>query len=143
MKQESMIALYSIKPVYSDRIIRGDKIFELRKRLPASKLDYMVIYSSSPTCKIVGYAKILNVHKNKISSIWTLVSSSAGIAKKDYMEYFNDCDNAYAFELGKVKRFIRPFELSVLKPGLVAPQSFSYVNESDFKRIIKRKTKSV
>lgn len=143
MKQESMIALYSIKPVYTDKIISGDKIFELRKRLPTAKLDYIVIYSSSPICKIVGYAEILDVHKNKVSSIWKLVSSSAGIAKKDYLEYFKDCDDAYAFELGEVKRFIRPFELSILKPDLVAPQSFSYVDESDFKRIIKRKTESV
>lgn len=143
MKQKSMIALYSIKPVYTDRIISGDKIFELRKRLPAKKLDYIVIYSSSPICKIVGYAEILGVHKNKVSSIWKLVSSSAGIAKKDYMEYFKGCDDAYAFELGKVIRFIRPFELNILKPGLVAPQSFSYVDDCDFKRIIKRKTESV
>lgn len=143
MKQELMIALYSIKPIYSDRIIGGSKTFELRKRLPAKKLDYILIYSSSPVSKIVGYAEVKGVHKNSLDATWEYVSKYAGISKKDYLEYFNDCSDACAIELGVVKKFIRPFEIIELNPDCVPPQSFSYVDQNEFKRIIKRKTETV
>ncbi len=143
MKQELMIALYSIKPIYSDQIISGKKTFELRKRMPANKLDYILIYSSSPISKIVGFAEVHNVHKNSLAATWKQVSRYAGISKKDYLDYFDGCSDAYSIELGVVKKFIRPFEITELNPDRVPPQSFSYVDQNTFKRIIKRKTETV
>jgi len=143
MKQRLMIALYSIKPIYSDQIISGSKTFELRKRMPANKLDYILIYSSSPVSKIVGFAEVKDVYKNSLTTTWKHVSKNAGISKNDYLEYFNGCSDAYAIELGAVKKFIRPFDIAELHPDRVPPQSFSYVDQKDFKRIIKRKTEIV
>lgn len=138
-----MIALYSIKPVYSEQIINGNKKYELRKRVPARSLDYILIYSSSPMSKIVGYATVKKIHKSQVSKIWTLVSKQAGITKKDYMEYFENSSDAYALELGEVKRFVKPFNISELDPDCVPPQSFSYVDKNEFKRIMRRKTELV
>jgi len=138
-----MIALYSIKPIYSDQIINGNKTFELRKRMPANKLDYILIYSSSPVSKIIGFAEVKDVHKNSLAATWKYVSKNAGISKKDYLEYFNGCKDAYAIELGIVKKFIRPFDITELNPNCVPPQSFSYVDHKEFKRLIKRKTELV
>ena len=93
--------------------------------------------------KIVGYATVKKIHKSQVSKIWTLVSKQAGITKKDYMEYFENSSDAYALELDEVKRFVKPFNISELDPDCVPPQSFSYVDKNEFKRIMRRKTELV
>jgi len=138
-----MIALYSIKPIYSNKIISGHKTYELRKRMPARRIDYILIYSSSPVSKVVGYAEVKDVHKNSVSEVWKYASKHAGITKQAYEEYFKGCCDAYAIELGSVKKFTRPFNIKEINPGYVAPQSFSYIEQSEFKRIIRRKTEDV
>ncbi len=143
MKQKSKIALYSIKPIYSNQIISGAKTFELRKMIPASKIDYIMIYSSSPTCKVVGYAEILKIHTGGVTDIWQLVKNHAGITKQDYMTYFKDKTKAYAFELGKIKSFNVPFKLEEINPKLTAPQSFTYIDGELFKKITQRKSNTV
>ena len=138
-----MIALYSIKPIYSEQILNGRKTYELRKRIPANDLDYILIYASSPTSRIVGYAEVRKVHKHRIEKMWKLFSKFTGIQKKEYLKYFEGCTYAYAIELGKVNKFLRPVTIDTLNSDCVPPQSFSYVDESDFKRVIKRKTEVV
>ena len=143
MKRELMIALYSIKPIYSEQIINGNKKYELRKRMPARHLDYILIYSSSPTSKVVGYAVVKKIHKKQVANLWMLVSEHAGITKKDYMAYFKNSSDAYALELGEVKRFVKPFSICEINPNCVPPQSFSYVDNNHFTRLRKRKTELV
>ncbi len=138
-----MIALYSIKPIYSNKIISGNKTYELRKKMPAKKIDYMLIYSSSPVSKVVGYAEVKGVHKNTVSEIWKFTSKYAGITKQAYEEYFKGYGDAYAIELGSIKKFTRPFAINEINPDYVAPQSFSYIDQNEFKRIIRRKTEAV
>lgn len=143
MKQELRIALYSIKPIYSNKIISGHKTYELRKRVPAKYIDYILIYSSSPISKVVAYAEVKKVHKNTASEIWKNTSKYTCITKRAYDEYFKGCDMAYAIELGVIKKFTRPFAIKDINSGYVAPQSFSYVNQDEFKKIIRRKTEAV
>jgi len=143
MKRELMIALYSIKPIYSEQIINGNKKYELRKRMPARNLDYILIYSSSPTSKVVGYATVKKIHKKQVANLWMLVSDHAGITKNDYMAYFKDSSDAYALELGEVNRFVKPFNINEIDPACVPPQSFSYVDKNKFSRLKRRKTEIV
>ena len=138
-----MIALYSIKPFYSDQILDGSKTYELRKRMPTNELDYILIYASSPISKIVGYAEVRKTHKHRISETWKRFSKFTGINKNDYLKYYEGSTYAYAIELGKVNKFLRPFDIEILNPDCVPPQSFSYVDENDFKRVIKRKTEVI
>lgn len=143
MKRELMIALYSIKPIYSNQIINGTKKYELRKRMPAKKLDYILIYSSSPTSKVIGYAEVKGIYKNTVQQVWKRTSKFAGISKKDYEDYFDGCENAYAIELENVKKFVRPFNLVEINEDYMAPQSFAYISHDEFKRIKRRKTEDV
>lgn len=138
-----MIALYSIKPVYSEQIINGSKTFELRKRIPANTLDYILIYSSTPISKVVGFAEIKGVYKNNLDETWKQVSKYAGITKIEYLKYFKGYNSAYSIELGVVKKFLRPFKVTELNPNYVPPQSFRYISRKEFKKVIKRKTEVV
>lgn len=143
MKQNLITVCYPIKPVYSEKIMTGEKRYELRKRLPNNNIDYILIYSTVPIGKIVGYAKVKEVYEKTVSDMWEMVSSSAGISEKDYMEYFNGKDNAYAIELEGIKRFKKPFNVKEINQNFTVPQSFCYVNEDDFKRLKKRKVEYV
>jgi predicted transcriptional regulator len=50
--------LLSIKPKYVEKILAGEKIYELRRVIPNENIDIIFIYSSNPIKKIVGYASI-------------------------------------------------------------------------------------
>ncbi len=136
-----MIALYSIKPFYTDQILQGKKKYELRKKLPANEIDYILIYSSRPISKIIGYAEIVKTHQNSVSSIWNLVSDSAGISKKNYLSYFNNCEVAFAFEFGEIKKFTIPLNIEEL--NYIPPQSFRYIKYNEFIQIISRESTQV
>jgi len=138
MKQNLITVCFSIKPVYSEKIMTGEKKYELRKRLPNGNMDFIVIYTTTPICKIVGYAKVKEVHVKTVNDMWEIVSSSAGICKKDYMAYFHGKDNAYAIELENIRRFKKPFNIKEINKNFSAPQSFCYVKEEDFIRLKKR-----
>lgn len=139
MKQNLVIAFYPIKPIYSNKIIGGEKIYELRKQLPKFKLDYVLIYSTMPVGKVVGYARVENLHKKSVAEIWNMVSKNAGISKKDYFAYFKNVNDACAIELIDVRRFVRPFSVKEISSNFKVPQSFCYINENDFLRFKKRK----
>lgn len=134
-----MIVLYPIKPIYVEKILSGEKIFELRKRLPKNDVKKIVIYATSPESKVVAVANVRTIHTGEPKKLWKKVASRAGIELKAYKEYFDGCDYAHAIELECVSRFSRPFDISQLGSGITVPQSFCYLAESVFNRISKRK----
>ncbi|NOT83284.1 MAG: hypothetical protein HOP02_00580 [Methylococcaceae bacterium] len=138
-----MIVFYPIKPVYSKKILDGEKIYELRKRLPSKYFDYVLIYSTTPVAKVVAYAKVKAVHRKKTDELWEMVSTFSGINKEDYMSYFDGNDYACAIELEDIKRFKRPFDVKEISLLFKVPQSFCYINRKDFNRLKRRKTESV
>lgn len=135
-----MIALYPIKPIYTDRILSGEKTFELRKRLPKEVLTYILIYSTTPVAQVVGYAKVIGVKQGDAKSLWELYSSQFGISESEYFAYFEGSDKANALELMDVHKFVRPFSIKEISPQLTVPQSFCYIDKDHFKRLRKRKT---
>jgi predicted transcriptional regulator len=134
-----MIVLYPIKPVYVERILSGEKTFELRKRLPANEFNNVVIYSTTPVGLVVGYATVKTVHKSDVLELWNKVSKHAGIGKKDYLAYFENSKQACAIEFNEVYKFVRPFPINTLNMEISVPQSFCYVGLADFNKIKKRK----
>lgn len=143
MKQNSMIAFYPIKPIYSEKILTGEKTYELRKRLPTGNVGYILIYSTSPIAKVVAYAKVKTMHKEQVNEIWRKVSPFAGINEKDYKDYFGSSNYACAIEFEFVRRFKRPFSVKEINPDFKVPQSFCYINKNDFNRLKRRKTENV
>ncbi len=138
-----MIALYPIKPVYTEKILSGEKTYELRKRLPNPKTKYVVIYATYPTGKVVGYGEVKKFHKNTVEEIWELVSSNAGIDKDSYKKYFGDATQACAIEFSRIFKFVRPFSIKEIEGDLSVPQSFCYIGTHNFNRLRKRKVQAV
>jgi predicted transcriptional regulator len=143
MKQNLITVCYPIKPIYSEKIMNGQKKYELRKRLPNSEIDYILIYSTTPVAKVVGYAEVKKTHVKPVHDMWIMVSPLAGISKEDYMSYFDGKENAYAIELKNVWRFKSPFDIKEINKNFTVPQSFCYVSEEDFKRLKRRRVEHV
>ena len=138
-----MIALYPIKPKYINRILAGEKKFELRKRLPRHKIKYVLLYSTNPVRKTVGYGEVKRLHEDTVPGIWSLVSGRAGIDRKSYYDYFADSTKAYAIEFKHIYKFARPFPVKEIAPDITVPQSFCYISGGDFARLKKRRAYAV
>ena len=122
----------SIRPIYSGKIIKGEKTVELRRRFPASapRGTLAYIYSTSPIRAIVGCAEITDVIKLPIADIWKNYADSASIVRVDFDSYFSGLDEGYALKFKNARPLPRQLDLSELRErfGFEPPQSFLYAN---------------
>ncbi|MHA1673380.1 MAG: hypothetical protein ACTSYI_07110, partial [Promethearchaeota archaeon] len=111
-----MEVLMSIKPKYVKPILEQTKKFEFRKTVFAKKnIEKVVIYSSSPKKKIVGFFKFDKIFAETPQDIWNLCKNFAGISEEEFFKYFEGKDLAYAIKIKSVKKFeeeIDPREIS-------------------------------
>ena len=133
-----MIVFYPIKPVYIEKILSGEKKYELRKRLPRDKVEYVFLYATTPVCRVVGYAKVGLTYRECKTKLWERVSESAGIDEVDYFNYFHGSDDACAIELKTVYKYEEPFHPKDISDDFVVPQSFRYVEKDTFDRFKNR-----
>ena len=125
--------LVSIRPAYASKILEGLKTVELRRKFPKETTigATAVIYSSSPVCAIVGYARIKDVHKLRVSEIWKQYAGAACIARKDFDAYFSGLEYGFAIFLDRIKSLVQHLKADELENefGLFPPQSFRYLTE--------------
>ena len=115
-----------IKPEYTEKILKGTKKYEFRKRACREKIDKIYIYETAPVKKVVAEVSVDEIIKGSPQYIWNICSKYGGINKQKYDQYFNDSPNAAAYKLGCVKKYEKPKELSDFGVDYV-PQSFVYV----------------
>lgn len=122
--------VFSIKPDYCNKIVKGQKTIELRRRFPMSVPagTTALIYATSPTRALLGIAEIGRVYRRAPPEIWESFSGRACIARKDFDNYFDGVDCGYAIELKHARRLRRPLGLGELRDrfSFEPPQSFLY-----------------
>lgn len=118
--------LLSIKPEYAEKILKGEKKFEYRKRLAKEDVSYIYVYSTAPSMKVVASVHIEGHLSDSPTALWEKTKAAAGISRAKFRDYFRGCKTAYAYELGKVEIFESPKNLSDFGVA-VAPQSFVYI----------------
>ena len=84
VKGKSTIAFLPIKPVYANRLLSGEKLFEYRRASIKENLSHIVIYASSPMKKIIGVAKVASIHKDSLTATWENTTPASGISYKLY-----------------------------------------------------------
>lgn len=122
--------LLSIKPLYVNQILCGEKRVEYRKQAP-SRIDvsHVLIYASRPVCRVIGEFKIADILSDTPDKLWEKTSHVGGINQADYFAYFANHPVAYAYQIENVKTFDSPRTL--LDYGLKhAPQNFVYVEDN-------------
>lgn len=125
-----MKILLSIKPKFVEKIEKGEKKYEFRRILPKKEgIDRIVVYASSPICKVVGEIEIDRILVDNVENLWRKTGKMSGLSYDEFIRYFDGKDRANAF---KIKRFIpyqTPKTLKEIYPDKVAPQSFCYVDK--------------
>lgn len=119
--------LISIKPKYVKYIVDGKKRYEYRKCIFKKEIEQIYIYSTSPQKKIIGYFKYTKYLKGHPNDIWDKTKKFAGISKKEYDDYFNNRNIAYAIEIKEFFQFEKSINPIDYIPNFVAPQSYKYL----------------
>jgi len=117
----------AIKPEYVELILNGDKWFEYRRVMPQKDVDKILIYETAPVSRVVGEAEVLTLVSACVDDLWKWTWRFSGIfTYKEYLDYFAGCKQAYAYRLGKVRKYKTPYTLEDLHIAR-APQSFCYL----------------
>jgi prophage protein len=123
-----MKILLSIKPVFVEEIMRGKKLFEYRKTIYKNRnISRIVVYSSSPVCRVVGEIDVKDVLCDTPERLWERTALQSGISKDCFDEYFGGKSVGYAIQIGSFSPYPRPRLLQEAYPGITPPQSFCYV----------------
>lgn len=127
--REDRALFISVKPQYANAILDGTKTVELRRtrpNLPDGSL--VILYSSTPTKAVVGWALLTRVREGTPGDIWNEFGADAAIKEPDYDTYFDGAEHAIALELDDVVAASNPVPLSVIRSiGIQPPQSWRYV----------------
>lgn len=120
-----MKVLLSIKPEFVEKIIKGEKKFEYRRRIFKREVECIVIYASSPRKAIVGEFLIEEIIEKEIKLLWQETHKYSGIDKDIFWKYFDGVKLGYAIKIGKLKVYKNPIKIE--KFGKKPPQSFLYL----------------
>jgi predicted transcriptional regulator len=124
--------LLSIRPTHVQNIAKGRKTVELRRRFSENAEGATVlIYSTSPTRAIVGWATISAVVHLPLKVLWDKYGEAACVDRETFSTYFRGLKKGYAISLVNVHFFARAVEATHLKEkfGFVPPQSFMYLRQ--------------
>ncbi|WP_061285580.1 hypothetical protein [Leptospira interrogans] len=123
------VVFLPIKPEFAHKIINGEKNIEFRKKFSNQNVETIVIYSSSPEQKIIGFAKIDFIVIDTPDSLWNQFSHQGGIDKTRFYTYFYGKVKGVGIKIkdvSKLKKPLKPFQLGIR--GTI-PQNFKFVDE--------------
>ena len=128
----STAALISIKPVFAQKIIAGEKTIELRKSSMGLKPnDVVVVYSSAPEQQIAFWFRIGEIETLTTKEMWSRYRGRLGISQKDYDAYFEGSNTATGIHIDDLHK-INPIPLAAIKSaveGFVPPQGIVWLRD--------------
>ena len=128
-----MKIILSIKPEFVEEIFSGRKKYEYRKKIFTKDVSSVIVYSTIPVGKFVGEFTIEKIVSGDPAFIWEKTKNHSGVKKEFYDEYFRGRENGYALKISSVKVYKNPIDPFRMIKSFVAPQSFKYITEEEFK----------
>lgn len=124
--------IFSIRPPHAEKILDGTKTVELRRRFTGDVRPgtLALIYTTSPTCALTGFARIQDVQRLALPDLWAKHRTAACLRKGDFEAYFSGVDRGYAIILTSATPFRHPVGLPELRKrfGFEPPQSYQYAS---------------
>ncbi|MCW7503897.1 MULTISPECIES: ASCH domain-containing protein [Leptospira] len=121
-----MNAILSIKPEYAWAIMEGKKKVEFRKNIFKKKIKNVLIYSSSPDQRFIGYFSIKEIDIDSPNKLWKKYSKEGCISKEKFFLYYSNKVEGTSIIIEKVVRFRSPLEPKSIFKTFTPPQSFIY-----------------
>ena len=120
--------LLSVKPQFAEAILAGHKKFEFRRAAFRQNVSTVVIYASSPTCKVVGEFTIDEVLSLALDALWESTQDGGAIDRQYFDQYFEGRSAGYALKVKHARRYRVPLclhkDFGIRHP----PQSFRYLD---------------
>src|SRR5579875_2486556 len=104
-----MIALLSIKPEFAHLIFDGVKCYEYRRNTFKQSVTSIVVYASSPVCRVIGEFTVEQILCDNVDTIWRETCSQSGISKERFDAYFAYRNKGYAIKVGKTQKYDTPY----------------------------------
>ncbi len=123
------VALLSIHPRFADAILGGDKTVELRRTRLSVDVSHIVVYSTSPVRRVVGWFEVNGFERDRPSRLWRRYGVATCLSRKEFLAYFDGAAEGTAISVGRVVALDEPMELMTLG-SFTAPQSYRYLDES-------------
>jgi predicted transcriptional regulator len=122
--------LLSIKPNFAEAIFNGTKKYEFRRTIfREPKVNRVVLYVSSPICKVLGEFTIEQILEMTIEKLWDETKTWSGIDRNYFNDYFRGRNSGYALRVTKPRRFSKPLSLKKDFGINYPPQSFCYLQK--------------
>jgi predicted transcriptional regulator len=120
--------LLSVKPRFAEAILAGKKTFEFRRALfRRQDVSAVLLYASSPTCKVVGEFTIEEVLSLGLDALWKETQAGGAIDREYFDQYFNGRSTGHALKVKRARRYRSPLclrtDFGIERP----PQSFCYL----------------
>ena len=131
-----MKALLSIKPIFVEEIISGNKKFEYRKRIFKKDVESVIIYSCMPVGKIIGEFTIGKIINKSPNEVWQETKEDSGISFDFFTEYFQGKEEAYAIQIKNFCKYDIPIDPYKEFVNFIPPQSYKYIDEELFENIL-------
>lgn len=119
--------LFSIRPQYVRSILDGTKRYEYRRVRCARDITGIIIYCTSPVCKVIAEAEVIDIITGDPEKVWMITHGASGISKEFFDRYYEGCGEAVAYAIGEVRELPEPRDLSEYGVSR-APQSFVYID---------------
>lgn len=132
------IVLFSIRPVFAEQIMAGDKRVEFRKTRLREDVSHAVVYATSPIQRVIGYFDVRGITTASPADVWTRFRAVGGIDREQFDAYYAGSEMAVAIIIGTPVALHKPAPLSTLGRAISAPQSYRYLPRSAFRRLQER-----
>lgn len=135
-----MKVLLSIKPQYAEKILRGTKRYEYRRRIFSEIVDTVLVYATMPEGKIVGHFQLRAILHDSVDSLWVRTKAQSGVTHDVFCQYFSGLREGYALEVLRPTRYDPPIDPRQVLNTFHAPQSFQYVDGTPVESLLRLQT---
>lgn len=130
-KNRNVIAI-AIKPKFAHAILTGQKSVEFRRNGAPKDISHLVLYSTKPDQKILGYCEVRKCIVDTPNKLWENYGKYGFINKKDFKFYYEGYDIGRCYIINKSFEFLRPVPVFKCKSFKSAPQSFVYLEQNEW-----------
>ncbi|MCP3875089.1 MAG: ASCH domain-containing protein [Desulfobacteraceae bacterium] len=137
------VIVLSINPVYAHAILLGQKTVEFRRNGVPSTIKKIVIYSTKPDQKLLGYCDVTNCIIDTPEKLWQDYGKYGYVSHYDFLHYYKGYKVGKCYILENPRSFKLPVSLERCKTFSTAPQSFAYLDKSEWRNLRRKIRKEV
>lgn len=125
-----MFYLMSIKPKFTELILKGRKTVEVRRtNMKIASGDTVVMYATKPVGKVVGYFVVKDTVWKEKNELWHLIKNKSCLSNDEYSIYALDNKMMFAIAIDSVTP-VDGLTLDTMTKHV--PQSYRKISESEY-----------